>query len=438
MTQGLETYDIAGVGQLVAALGQPAYRARQILEWVYGRGAGSYGDMSNLPASLRAQLAEQAPLWFPRIANRQVSADGTRKYVFELADGCLVESVGIPSGGASGSDEGSGAGDVRAARAAGSAGADAARTAGAAEAAGAEGAGAGDVRAAGSARSAGSRRSAAGDGGRGSATGAGGRGSGAGTGGRKKAGSKPDADASGRLTVCFSTQVGCAFACRFCATGTQGFTRNLHPGEIALQVVAVAQDFGMRASNAVAMGQGEPFANYDATLAALRLINADFGPRVGARHLTVSTCGIDSAIRRFASEPEQFTLAVSLHSAIQKTRDSLMPKMAGIPLGRLRTALVDYVAESGRRVSFEYLLAGGTNDDQAHLDALLEFCSGLKCHVNLLPVNHIEGSPLVPAAPGTAQAWLAALEGAGVAASLRTSRGSDICGACGQLRNALN
>ncbi|MRR11364.1 23S rRNA (adenine(2503)-C(2))-methyltransferase RlmN, partial [bacterium] len=165
-----------------------------------------------------------------------------------------------------------------------------------------------------------------------------------------------------RLTVCFSTQAGCAMGCAFCATGLGGLTRDLTPGEMTDQVRLVGDDFGVRVTNAVAMGQGEPFANYDATLDALRIMNSPDGLAIGARHLTVSTCGLIPGIRRFATEPEQFTLAVSLHSARQATRDRLMPGVRGMPLDSLRTAVVEYAAITGRRPTFEYALMDGVND----------------------------------------------------------------------------
>ncbi|MBQ9068362.1 MAG: 23S rRNA (adenine(2503)-C(2))-methyltransferase RlmN [Eggerthellaceae bacterium] len=329
-------------------MGQPHYRATQLFEWLYGHGARSYAEMTNLPGALRERLGAEAPFSFPEIIDKRVSADSTRKYILKLADGALVETVGIPSGG--------GAGDA--------------------------------------------------------------------------------GSAAKRLTVCFSTQVGCAMACTFCATGREGFVRNLFPGEMAWQVIAVADDFGMRVSNAVAMGQGEPFANYDHVLSALRILNHEKGLGIGARHITVSTCGIADRIRRFGSEAEQFTLAVSLHSAVQEVRNALMPGVAGTPLPALWDALRDYQERSGRRVTFEYLLAEGANSTDDALAALIDFCSGLSAHVNLLPVNAVDGSPLSPCPPERMGLWRARLERAGIEASVRTSRGADVFGACGQLKNA--
>ena len=241
-----------------------------------------------------------------------------------------------------------------------------------------------------------------------------------------------------RLTVCFSAQAGCAMGCAFCATGQAGFTRDLGPGEMVDQVRLVGEDFGARITNAVAMGQGEPFANYDATLGALRFLNAPkAGLGIGARHLTVSTCGIVSGIRRFAEEPEQFTLAVSLHSAVQATRDRLMPGVKGIALPELRHALDTYVAATSRRPTLEYALVSGVNDTDAELEALVSFCRGLLIHVNLIPVNPIAESVFARSTSDRARAFADRLSAQGTEATLRTERGADIEAACGQLKQRL-
>jgi 23S rRNA (adenine2503-C2)-methyltransferase len=152
-----------------------------------------------------------------------------------------------------------------------------------------------------------------------------------------------------RLTVCASTQIGCAMGCTFCATGQSGLERDMTGAEIAETVALVSDDFGRRVSNVVMMGQGEPFANYEATREELRILNAPWGFGIGARHLTVSTCGLIAGIERFANEPEQYTLAVSLHSAKQSTRDLLMPGLATQKLPALKDALVAYYEKTGRR-----------------------------------------------------------------------------------------
>ena len=240
-----------------------------------------------------------------------------------------------------------------------------------------------------------------------------------------------------RLSVCVSSQVGCPMACQFCATGREGLTRNLTAAEIIAQVALVQEDFQERVSNVVVMGQGEPFLNYDEVLTALRILNSRDDFNIGARHITLSTCGIIDGIDRLSQEPEQFTLAVSLHSALQNKRDRLMPKVAKQPLSDLKKAVERYTQSTNRRVSFEYLLIKGVNDSEEDLQALLDFCYGLLCHVNLLPVNTVEGSPLQAASPATAKHWVETLIHYGVETSFRKSRGADIDGACGQLKNKL-
>lgn len=237
-----------------------------------------------------------------------------------------------------------------------------------------------------------------------------------------------------RLTVCFSTQAGCAMGCSFCATGLAGLTRNLGPGELVDQIRLVANDFGRRVTNAVAMGQGEPFANYDATLGALRFLNNPDTVGIGARHLTVSTCGLVTGIRKFAEEPEQFTLAVSLHSAVQSTRDRLMPGVRGISLPDLRRELIAYADKTGRRPSLEYALISGVNDTTEELSALIRFARGLLIHVNLIPVNPVKESGFARAATERVALFQRELHMSGIQASVRAERGTDIDAACGQLR----
>lgn len=239
-----------------------------------------------------------------------------------------------------------------------------------------------------------------------------------------------------RLSVCFSTQVGCPMACSFCATGYEGFTRNLSVAEIVEQVVHVSCDFKHQASSLVAMGQGEGFLNYNTLLQALDILNAPWSYNIGARHITISTCGIDSGINKLSQDPHQYTLAISLHSAIQETRDALMPKVSQIPLPLLKETLLNYVEKTNRRISFEYLLIKGINDNAEHLEALTRYCKGLLCHVNLLLFNDIDSSPFKPSDKNTLKLWLKTLEEHHIPASLRNSRGSDIDGACGQLKNS--
>jgi 23S rRNA (adenine2503-C2)-methyltransferase len=240
--------------------------------------------------------------------------------------------------------------------------------------------------------------------------------------------------ASERLTVCFSTQAGCAMGCAFCATGQGGLVRGLGPGEMVAQVLVAAADFGRRVTNAVAMGQGEPFAQYDQTIGALRLLNDPDGLGIGARHITISTSGLLPGVRRLAGEPEQFTLAVSLHSAVQATRDRLMPGLRTYPLSALRSTLSDYFATSGRRPTLEYALIGGVNDTDAELTALVGFTRGLPFHVNLIPVNPVAGTGAGRPDARRVEVFRRALTDAGVEASVRVERGADIDAACGQLK----
>ncbi|MDR2108436.1 MAG: 23S rRNA (adenine(2503)-C(2))-methyltransferase RlmN [Coriobacteriales bacterium] len=243
-----------------------------------------------------------------------------------------------------------------------------------------------------------------------------------------------------RLTVCFSTQAGCALGCVFCATGQAGLVRSLGAGEMVDQLRVASEDFGLRVTNAVAMGQGEPFANYNAVLGALRLLNDERLGGIGARRLTVSTCGLLDGIRRFAEEPEQFTLAVSLHSAVQATRDRLMPGLASQPLTELREELAYYAASSGRRPSLEYLLIDGVNDTPEELEALIGFARGqgaLNYHVNLIVLNKTAGGRLEPSPPERLQAFANSLLQARVNATIRASRGADIQAACGQLAEVV-
>lgn len=244
----------------------------------------------------------------------------------------------------------------------------------------------------------------------------------------------PSLGKNNKLSICVSSQAGCAMKCSFCATGKSGLIRSLTADEIYEQAQYIIDDFDMRASNIVFMGQGEPFANYKETLRALRLFNAQDGLAIGARHLTVSTCGIIPMIRKFATEPEQFTLAVSLHSAVQKTRDELMPGVKQFKLTQLKEALQDYVEKTGRRPSYEYALIGGVNDTDEEISALCKFTQGTLVHVNFIMLNEIDNSPFKPSTPERAQLFIKKLARVGVQATIRNSRGSDIDAACGQLK----
>lgn len=354
MANEIKTFSLAQLEELVVGFGLPRFRAKQLYEWLQCHRVFSYDEMNNLPKGLRDRLKEEWPLEQPILVDRQVSLDGTRKYLLQFGDGMQIETVGMPSFQ-----------DMN-----------------------------------------------------------------------KRGLESGFASRSGkRLSVCFSTQVGCAMACSFCATGKEGFKRNLTCSEMTDQVAVVEKDFGCRVTNVVAMGQGEPFLNYEETLRALRCFNDSNGFNIGARHMTISTCGILRGIDKLSREPEQFTLAVSLHSAIQETRDALMPAVSNQTLDQLKTALIRYVDRTNRRVTLEYMLVRDVNDGEEDLRALLTFTHNLLCHVNLLPVNAVDGAAFQPSSAKTVQHWVSCLSNAGIEATVRVSRGSDICGACGQLKN---
>ena len=320
MDTSIKTFTLAQLEALMADWGQPAFRSKQLYEWLHTHHVGAYDQMTNLPKSLRQKLEQEYPLAGLALADQQVSRDGTRKYVFTLADGVQVETVGIPS--------------------------------------------------------------------------------------------DPRDEEAGRLTVCVSTQAGCPMQCAFCATGHEGLSRSLASDEIVDQVHAVQSDFGRRVSNVVAMGQGEPFLNYDATLAAMRKLNEKQGLNIGARHIAVSTCGLIDGIER-------------------------QPKVDSQPLGMLRETLLRYVDTTGRRVTLEHLLIKDVNDSDDDLAALIDFCRGMICHVNLLPMNPVPGTSLDGASQQRLKEWRDVLEARHIDASIRVSHGSDIAGACGQLKNSL-
>lgn len=335
----IKNYSYPELQELVKELGQPAFRAKQLYEWLYKHHASSYEAMSNLPAAFRETLQEKAPYTAAVIDEVQVSSDGTRKYLIKLEDGVLIESVGIPS------EDGK------------------------------------------------------------------------------------------RLTVCVSTQAGCPMACAFCATGQQGLTRNLAAGEIVEQVLLVQENFNERVSNVVFMGQGEPFLNYDNVMKALRILNDPLVIGIGARSITVSTCGIIEGIRKFTQEPEQFNLALSLHATDQDLRDGLMPKVEKDTLLKLHSALLDYIKQTNRRVTLEYLMIKDVNDAPEDLESLARFTKGMLAYVNLIPINAVPGAVFQPSPQKTILEWETYLRKHGTETIMRNSRGQDIDGACGQLKN---
>ena len=240
---------------------------------------------------------------------------------------------------------------------------------------------------------------------------------------------------SGRKTICVSTQAGCAMGCVFCVTGQFGFARNLEAGEIVQQVLR----FGTAAepvTNVVFMGMGEPLANYDETLRAIRLLTHPDGLRLGARRITLSTSGLVPQMRQLAEEGLQIGLAVSLHAPNDELRSQLMPVNRRWPIREVLDAADCYVDMTHRRVSYEYTLMAGVNDsDELALD-LAALLQGRLCHVNLIPLNPSEDQSLHASSAQRALAFESRLRDAGIAATIRVNRGRDILAACGQLRLA--
>ena len=328
--------DLEELQNLVKELGQPAFRAKQLNEWIHEKNVCSFDEMTNLPVAMREKLSERFSFNVPVELVKQVSKDGSRKYLLQFADGVSVETVGMPN--------------------------------------------------------------------------------------------------RNKLAICISSQAGCAMGCAFCATGLAGLSRSLTDQEMVDQVLHVSRDFGERVTSVVFMGQGEPFANFDATIDALRALNDPDGLAIGARHLTVSTCGVIPGIRRFAELPEQFTLAISLHSAVQGTRNQLMPGVKKYTLPRLHEAIQLYVEKTGRRPTYEFAMIDGINDTNPEMQALIDFCAGTLCHVNLIQLNNIPDSPFRPSPIEKVETLQRRLTMHGVETTIRNSRGSDIDAACGQLK----
>lgn len=375
----------------------PGFRARQVYEWVYRKGAASFDEMTNLGRELREQLSRDWDIYTSRIARRQESTDGTVKLLLEWPDGATSECVMIP-----------------------------------------------------------------------------------------------DAD---RRTACISSQVGCPVGCRFCASGLSGLQRQLTTGQIIEQAMRVRQvcEFPhrvapqpaapvlpivtpepepisrddaaivrrgrapqvaapaaaprpnpasrrasepQRLSNIVFMGLGEPLGNYAAVLAAIRIINAEWGMNIGARKITVSTVGLPSQIRRLAGEDLQINLALSLHAPNDALRQELIPWAERISIAELTDAVRYYFDKTGREATLEYILLGGVNDGPEHANELVSLCRKMRCNVNLIRYNPVAGLGYERPKSFASQKFLQRLRERGVNAHLRKSRGMDIDAACGQLRRA--
>ncbi|MBM3273729.1 MAG: 23S rRNA (adenine(2503)-C(2))-methyltransferase RlmN [Candidatus Sericytochromatia bacterium] len=245
-----------------------------------------------------------------------------------------------------------------------------------------------------------------------------------------------DPEASTRVTACISTQVGCAVGCVFCATGLSGFQKNVTAGEMVEQVVRMQRETGMRVSNVVFMGMGEPFLNYDETLKAVRLLNSEVG--IGMRHLTISTSGIIPGIDRLAGEKLQLTLAVSLHAPTDELRDFLVPLNKKYPLADLKAAMKRYLDKTGRRLTVEYVMLHRVNDSAPTAAQLADYLRDLPgIHVNLIPYNATDAE-FRPSPPRAIARFQQILRDRGINATVRVERGAEIDGACGQLRRRLD
>lgn len=240
----------------------------------------------------------------------------------------------------------------------------------------------------------------------------------------------------GRRSVCVSTQVGCAMACTFCATGLAGFLRNLTAGEIVDQVRVMERDQGERATHVVFMGMGEPLANYEATVRAVRLLNAPYGLRLGARRITVSTVGLVPQIRRLAEEGLQITLAVSLHAPDDVLRARLVPLARRYSIEELLDACRTYVARTRRRITFEYVLIAEMNDAPQQAHGVGRLLRGMCCHLNLIPWNPVPDLPYRRPDPDRVLAFARIVRSYGIPTTVRIERGREILAACGQLRRA--
>ena len=235
-------------------------------------------------------------------------------------------------------------------------------------------------------------------------------------------------------TVCISTEVGCRMGCAFCASTLGGLVRPLEPFEMVDQVLFTQMDSGLPISHIVLMGIGEPLDNFDNVMRFLELINDPEGLNISMRHISLSTCGLVPKIRELAQKRLQLTLSVSLHAPSDSVRNTIMPVNKAYPTEELLQACRDYYEETGRRISFEYAMIDGVNDREEDARLLLKRLKGLPAHMNLIPLNHVEESPLKPSTKKAVARFQQILEDGGVPATVRRTLGSDIDASCGQLR----
>ena len=329
--------------------GQPAYRAKQIMEWAYGRDkrVENWTEMSNLPATLRTSIEIIHPIRFPNVVEVSGSKDTTQKFLLKLHDHELIETVLIPASPALYGEE------------------------------------------------------------------------------------------SDRRTLCVSSQVGCAYGCKFCASGLDGWKRHLTPDEIVSQVLLVEMISGERINNLVFMGMGEPMANYDNFIKAITILNAPWGVGLGARKITVSTSGLVPRIRDLADQPLQIRLAISLHGASDAVRSQIMPVNKKYPVAELMDACSYYCERKKQMITFEYILIEEINDDPSEAKLLADRARGLRAKINLIPYNTVDGLPWNRPSEQVQEEFLRILKDQGIAATIRREKGHDIDAACGQLRRRV-
>lgn len=235
-------------------------------------------------------------------------------------------------------------------------------------------------------------------------------------------------------TICISTQAGCRMGCSFCASTLAGLSRHLTPSEMLGQILAAEKDTGERISNIVMMGIGEPLDNYDNSIKFLRLVNDPDGINIGYRHISLSTCGVVPGIYKLAKENMPITLSVSLHAPTQSYRESIMPVARKWDIDELLGACRDYIAVTGRRISFEYAMIDGVNDSEECAKTLAGLLHGMLCHVNLIPLNDVKERSYKRSSSNTIENFVKTLERKGITATVRRRLGSDINASCGQLR----
>lgn len=330
--------------EIIKGWQEKPFRAKQIQEWVFGKRAESFEEMTNLKKPTQELLDKTFILRTMSFSRVEGSKDTTRKYLFKLHDGRFIETVLIPA----------------------------------------------------SVSFCGER--------------------------------------SNRRTLCVSSQVGCAYDCKFCASGLAGFTRNLTAGEIVEQIIQVEKLSGERVDNLVFMGMGEPLSNLTQVLKAITILNAQWGVGIGARHITVSTSGLAPQIKKLAEFPLQVRLAISLHGASNEVRDQIMPVNRKYPLEQLFEALHYWKSLKKQRITFEFILIEDVNDAIDHAHLLGQRAHELDAKVNLIPYNTVEGLPWNRPSEAQQDAFRDAVYSHDVVTTLRREKGHDIAAACGQLR----